>query len=732
MQDPPDGLSQESSLRFEVDSYLLLQLGEKLFAKKALAVAELVKNAYDADATKAVVRFENVTKPGGTITVEDDGAGMTFDEFQAGWMCIATYEKQRKPFSESYGRPRAGAKGIGRFACRVLSDSLILQSVSTVSSGRKEQIEATFDWKKFKPGQKVNAVSIPCSRTSVPFSTRTGTRLILKNVPEPWTKESMRLLRNELLSLITTFTPEIGAKQRKQKGDLGFQTIIRAPEFKEEEGLLAETFLELYAWGRLIGELDASGKSKFTLLNRLDKSTSQYTPDAKFPNLGRVNLRIDMVSYKSKHFPDDSGISLKEAQKVGRERGGVRVYFDGFRVLPYGESGDDWLNLDSDRARRLAAFREFQENVESDLERPMLLLPGNNQLFGSVLLSRVTNPNIQITLTRDRLLDNDAFSHLRSWVRLGIEWMTVKYAEWMSKSKRKEVRKESPIAQLKVAAESVRHNEEKIGSEATAEILQSLRLAEEAFEQREDERISEISMLRVLATTGTLVLTFQHELGLMVDELSDVGEDLNEIGKELPTSFQKKILDAAGRVTGWVTTIREYGTQMGSLLGIESRRRRQEYHLRPLIDVTEAPFARHFSAFGIQFDNQVNEALVLPPMYRAEVVAIFLNLLTNSAKAVKESNVRKIIIDSQEEEELVKVRVLDTGPGVPPAKREEVFEPFVTTSKPDPLFGQGTGLGLTIVRNLLDTYGGTARFVDPPDGWGACVEIVLPKEIDSE
>jgi signal transduction histidine kinase len=69
---------------------------------------------------------------------------------------------------------------------------------------------------------------------------------------------------------------------------------------------------------------------------------------------------------------------------------------------------------------------------------------------------------------------------------------------------------------------------------------------------------------------------------------------------------------------------------------------------------------------------------------------------------------------------------LDTGPGIPLDKRISVFEPFVSYSAPDTLFGEGTGLGLTIVRNLVNTYGGEVKFVDPPSGWGACVEMRFP------
>ena len=103
-----------------------------------------------------------------------------------------------------------------------------------------------------------------------------------------------------------------------------------------------------------------------------------------------------------------------------------------------------------------------------------------------------------------------------------------------------------------------------------------------------------------------------------------------------------------------------------------------------------------------------------------------LNLLTNALKAVKREQVRKIAVFAKQGDRQLEVTFCDTGVGIDPTMREEVFKPFVTTSEPDPILGVGTGLGLKIVRDLLDVYGGTARFVDAKEPWRTCVEITLP------
>jgi signal transduction histidine kinase len=113
-------------------------------------------------------------------------------------------------------------------------------------------------------------------------------------------------------------------------------------------------------------------------------------------------------------------------------------------------------------------------------------------------------------------------------------------------------------------------------------------------------------------------------------------------------------------------------------------------------------------------------------MYGCELQSVLLNLLTNSLKAVKHESVRKIGIWAEAAGKNMSVQFKDTGIGLDPRMREEVFKPFVSTSEPDPILGVGTGLGLKIVRDLLDVYGGTVRFVDCEKPWKTCVEFALP------
>jgi HSP90 family molecular chaperone len=116
----------QKTLQFSVDSALLQELGEKLVETVHLALSELVKNAYDADATEVEVVFETTESGVERIKIIDNGTGMNFDSVQNYWMRIATTNKEKQDVSPVYGRHLTGAKGIGRFSCRRLGTQLTL------------------------------------------------------------------------------------------------------------------------------------------------------------------------------------------------------------------------------------------------------------------------------------------------------------------------------------------------------------------------------------------------------------------------------------------------------------------------------------------------------------------------------------------------------------------------------------------------------------------------------
>src|SRR5687767_12671098 len=116
----------EGTLKFSVEARLLRELGERLVKQPEVALIELIKNAYDADATTCEVTY----RKGKRITVTDNGHGMTLTAFRDGWMRIATRSKEASAASPKFRRLITGEKGIGRFAVRFLGTELDLKSIA--------------------------------------------------------------------------------------------------------------------------------------------------------------------------------------------------------------------------------------------------------------------------------------------------------------------------------------------------------------------------------------------------------------------------------------------------------------------------------------------------------------------------------------------------------------------------------------------------------------------------
>jgi signal transduction histidine kinase len=737
---------EESSgtFTFGVDASLLFQLGEQLVARRSIALAELIKNSYDADATLVTVLLENVKTPGGSIIIQDDGLGMTFEDVRDHWMRVGTTDKIDRPLSPVFGRSRTGAKGVGRFAVRKLGERLTLHSVAQRKDKLKEEVTVKFDWSKgFAPGQELTEIPVSYTRRIVSNDTPVGVILHIEAVREAWTKDDISSLRGDLLDLVSPFPPEPVEEDVKAKGhrgkkrDPGFNFALEVPEFPEYTGNLSTDFLRKAAWGKLVGTTDSEGNPTYHLDISVTDENLEFIPrDEKFEKLPNSKFEIYLLIYRADYF-EDIDIGVRDAQRMGRRHGGMRVYLDGFRVFPYGDPGDDWLGLDNIRARRTPSLLDPTAELaqmENELPgRPSLLTPGNNQLYGAVQLSRLRQPAIEVNISRERLVENEAFYELRRFVLVGIHWLTLQYARVLYNERESGAgpRRYTASKILDDVQEQVRSLEGRSAAaqtEGLRKVGEKIDLAKRTAEAEEQARISELSLLRVLASAGTTVAVMNHQLRSVADGAREIHHDLKKLERNIDSKAQQRFGEVLTQMQLWRESMEGQVSLIELLLSSDARYKRQRLVLRNHVARVEKSFSLYMREHHIKFTNKVPANIRTPLLYEAELGAILFNVMSNALKAVVRTEEREIAIEASQENQKLIVRVLDTGIGIEPNRREIVFRAFETTSTPDPILGAGTGLGLKVVRDILTPYRGVARFIDTQLPWSTCLEITLPEQ----
>lgn len=194
---------------FTVDTHLFRELGELLVGRVSTALVELIKNAYDADATVVTLFGEHLDKPAqGRIVITDDGTGMTEDAFTNGFLRIASRIKEHEARrSTIYRRRFTGAKGIGRLAAHKLARRMAILSVPDPEaySGINEAISASIDWDKIESLETLDEIdsSGAVSLRTEQIDETPGTEIELTGLRRKWTAaERTRVIRE-----IATFQP---------------------------------------------------------------------------------------------------------------------------------------------------------------------------------------------------------------------------------------------------------------------------------------------------------------------------------------------------------------------------------------------------------------------------------------------------------------------------------------------------------------------------------------------
>jgi len=718
--------SDPDFVRFSVDAAHIQRLGGELVAKQETALSELIKNAFDADAAKVTLTFEDRKQMGGTLVIEDDGSGMPEEVIRDAWMRISTAAKVEEPVSPRFGRVRAGRKGIGRFAVQRLGHRLLLVSKPR---GSPEGYRVRFDWERdFLPGRNLQDIFSGIERFEK-LPEDQGTMLRIDNLRDIWSDAAVERVWRSVILLQPPFelVPVKPGPARGRAADPGFQVVINGVTQAEQSHRFSiETDFLARAAAIVTGEVNEKGQASARVRSaKLDLDDEQKF-DLDMGQTGPFTFEARYFVYSADML---SGMKQATAAAMGRQFGGIRIYRNGFRVLPYGEERDDWLGLDDMSSRR-----------------NKILLPLNNRnWFGQVRLDSAANSAFEETSSREGLLENDAFAQLQTFLQSALIWAAGRVGAM--RNRKVSAGQRGFVSAMKPSQVLRQLRAGEGGDALTNEALQAAQEAASDYEKEVEAKFAASleyeEMLRILASLGISISVFGHEvkgaqgnflahlqvIRQVIEGIAD-DEDKAALGSEFDdlASASDRLLDIGGYIAGLMSST-------------ESRELRS-LSVRGTLDRFIRQFGDYMRNQKIRFEVDVQPSqLRTVPMHASELDTVLLNLLTNSIKSMRKAKVpdRRVRIEARHVGRHVVIGFEDNGDGILPENRERVFDAFFTTTtgvEDDGVAGPGTGLGLKIVSDIASSYGGVARVAEPSTGFRCRIEITLleasEKQVETE
>jgi len=725
------------TLPFAVDSALLKELGERLVGKPHIALAELVKNSYDADARKVVIRFAE-----GRIEVSDDGHGMTYDEFRNFWMRIGSPHKQRDPYSRELRRPLTGSKGVGRLAVQFLARRIELVTVAASEPGR--ELAADVDWDEaVLAGELTKAQARYHEREPspglFPGGSAHGTVLVLTKLSQEWDVEQFRGLAKEIWMLQPPFrsVPELAGKEESGFAAELLSSLDEAGRAFAEQMAAPLTNCE----ARLVGELRpaASHGERMARVTVEFRDGERIKHEYPIPNcaLNRASFEIRVFRLRGRQ---KRGLAVGNVRDYFEQFGGVHVYDAGFH-LPYYGPDTDWLHIEYDHSHRRTLSALLPEGLQ--IPRGLNFLPTQGRLFGVVHVNTALEHEaavkadtardgqyLKIQISRDRLVDNSGFASLRLLVRYALDYYAMAQARRALARKKDDAPPQTAKDAVKRVDEVLDGFREDMPPSVFCTLRDGVRTAIQVTDEQEEVRKRERGLLCSLATAGMGALAFDHELARQLQVLRGVEDQLRKTAVCTPTSRAESIRAADG-IREWVERARALRGLFVGLRDEETRSERRRYKARVLLaklfgEVQPVLRGVVLSAEGVPPDLQ------LPEGSYAEWSALLQNVLTNAYNAMIDSRVRKVSVRSSADHDDRSLVIEDTGCGVDLATAAELFEPFVRKLEISPERRQlglgGTGLGLTIVRMLAGSLECRVGFVEPGAGFSTALAVTWSEE----
>ena len=734
-------MTRSKTLQFRPYARLLTMLGDQLIKNERVALVELIKNAYDADASWVKVTFEGFSsdfRPNASsrIIIEDDGEGMTRDTIENHWVNPATPMKLvgKKTFPRTKkGRFIQGEKGIGRFALlkigrnitittrapRTTSELVLKLDVSGYNPDFLDGDEGLFlddlrmSLGEVNPAEVIKRHQIELGAARVARKTH-GTRIEIGHLSGPWTRDKVARVYEDMTRLQSIFDDSaLRMPAQSEDDDASAETTkLRAPDpfelyiyrgtqlepFAAEQRERLDVLLSEHPVFKIEGQYDEAAKAFDFTINgthqRIDLLDARLTGlkvyRDNFFDEAKKNLlagrATDCGPFKFTFYVFDFAqdaegkYKLSDPDKLLIKQHRIYLYRDGIRVYPYGDPSDDWLLIDVRRGTVRAS--EFLSN---------------DQVVGVVEITQANNPQLRDKTSREGLVDvGDATDDFRgllqaflAWVRkdpFGKRQIVKRQQEEVRSFKGDEVERSFDEARKAVESGDI------------SEVTDKLAEARKRYKTERRYLVQRAENTEHLAGVGLSVEAASHDLMLGMGTATRALDALiaqSARGREIPSDVLHRELTS---IRGMLSFVEAQMKDMQQLFR-STKQRRQNLRIADVLTKVQGFYGAMMKKRGIEFSVESSGSPLQAMSTEAVLLQLLLNLFDNAVYWLDGRAAPRrieVFLDGDRQQMVF----ADNGPGFRDEDLPYLFEPFFTGKGEE-----GRGLGLYIARQLLERQG---------------------------
>lgn len=672
---------------FKTNARIILEIGKESIESKIVALSEVVKNSYDAGATKCQIIVNEdgnaislLEKEISSIEILDDGCGMNKNDLIDNWLVIGTTNKKKlKIKNENLNRIPIGEKGIGRFAVNKLGNMITL--ITKKENEKCYQLKINFN--EFDTEKLLEDVSFEIIEVNNEQLIQQGHGTIIKidELNEKWNYDELSKVYDEILKLQSPFD------NKKDKFDIEF---ITSSNYNFSNKLTAKEVLDYSLWNScvIVNPCENVSKMKFCFtpypqMKGFDTVTYDVPIRHVYNNkrsqdeikldkfkIGKFTVKL-FAFHRSANVLRMLGSKRKSFKEYLDENGGIRIYRGGQRIYNYGTKNEDWLDLNIKR-----------------LNSPGTKL-SKNILIGIIELNPFESKELIEKTNREGFIENDAFFEFKKIVSSIVDEFAV---------------------QMISTKEKIKQNIDK-----NVKIEKIDTSFEELIEEIEDAKFeSESERNKILLLTNNLMKDYEHSRNLYLSIANNsvdfhmVFHDIDKQVKGLINLFGKGSIDI-DQITKTIHNINDILNLQKDLIS------HRDFKINSSKKILEK-FTTYAKYRKIDHNIKliIESEEILFKCIESQILRVLINLFDNSVYWLSTKEEKKIYIKFFSENKKVYILFADNGPGFGVDDPNILFRPFVT--KKD----EGMGLGLYIVNEIVNVHNGKIEIIESSD--------ILPKE----